>query len=38
MNFAVILAVLSWLTTPAPPRPKLVVVITSIQLRPATSR
>src|SRR6266480_1187773 len=34
MNFAVILAVLSWLTTPAPPRPKLVVVITVDQLRP----
>src|SRR6059036_156404 len=34
MNFAVILAVLSWLTTAAPPRPKLVVVITVDQLRP----
>src|SRR5881394_1603075 len=34
MNFAVILAVLSWLTTPPPPRPKLVVVITVDQLRP----
>src|SRR5947207_9930189 len=33
MNFAVILAVLSWLTTAAPPRPKLVVVITVDQLR-----
>src|SRR5947207_12891569 len=33
MNFAVILAVLSWLTTAAPPRPKLVVVITVVQLR-----
>ncbi len=34
MNFAVILAVVSWLTTPALPRPKLVVVITVDQLRP----
>src|SRR5881396_1782462 len=34
MNFAVILAVLSWLTTAAPPRPKLVVVITVDQMRP----
>src|SRR5437762_13506642 len=34
MNFAVYLAVLSWLIAPPPPRPKLVVVITVDQLRP----
>src|SRR5881397_111313 len=33
MNLAVYLAFLGWLLTPAPPRPKLVVVITVDQLR-----
>src|SRR5467141_4366271 len=34
MNFAVYLAFLGWLLSPAPARPKLVVVITVDQLRP----
>jgi arylsulfatase A-like enzyme len=34
MTLAVYLALLGWLLTPAPPRPKLVVVITVDQLRP----
>src|SRR6058998_4160363 len=34
MTFAVYLSLLSWLLIPAPPRPKLVVVITVDQLRP----
>src|SRR5216117_723371 len=33
MNLAVYLALMGWLLTPAPPRPKLVVVITVDQLR-----
>src|SRR5262245_27437449 len=33
MNLAVYLAVLGWLASPAPPRPKLVVVSTVDQLR-----
>ena len=34
MTFAAYLALLSWLLIPAPPRPKLIVVITVDQLRP----
>src|SRR6266446_5888710 len=34
MNLAVYFAVLGWVLSPAPPRPKLVVVITVDQLRP----
>jgi len=34
MNFAVYFALLGWALSPAPPRPKLVVVITVDQLRP----
>ena len=34
MTFAAYLSLLSWLLIPAPPRPKLVVVITVDQLRP----
>jgi len=38
MTLAAYLSLLSWLLIPAPPRPKLVVVITVDQLRPTTSR
>ncbi len=34
MNFAVYFALLGWVLSPAPARPKLVVVITVDQLRP----